>query len=330
MAHELYDNDTMFSVREKPWHGLGEVLEDYPTLEDAKKKSGLNWDAYAADMFADANGDGEMVSIPDRFAIIRDDTKDVVGVVGKTYEIFQNSEMWDFISWFQDQSGCKLETAGSLRNGQTTWVLAKNGTTEYVSGDPVEEYFLFRNSFNGRSPIMCMFTNVRVVCNNTLTAAIQRANNVYTVRHTSQADQRLKQVEEALAVRMNYQTQFNEAMQELARKQVTEQMAKDYLDKLFAVPKFIGEEDVGKRGKVRRENQAYAVLSLYESGAGTDIPGVKGTAYGLYNAVAEYADHFKTVKTSENRSEEEGRFENAMWGTAADLKAKCFKDLVKV
>lgn len=44
MAHMLMSKDTMMSVRETPWHGLGAVLDDYPTsIEDAIQKAGLGW-----------------------------------------------------------------------------------------------------------------------------------------------------------------------------------------------------------------------------------------------------------------------------------------------
>lgn len=35
--------ETMFSVREKPWHGLGEIIQEAPTSEDALRLAGLDW-----------------------------------------------------------------------------------------------------------------------------------------------------------------------------------------------------------------------------------------------------------------------------------------------
>ena len=35
--------ETMFSVREKPWHGLGTIVKEAPTSADAIRLAGLDW-----------------------------------------------------------------------------------------------------------------------------------------------------------------------------------------------------------------------------------------------------------------------------------------------
>jgi len=337
MAHELMEHDEMMSVRERPWHGLGVVIEDYPTIEEAKEHSGLNWSASVRPSFYLA-GD-EYIRIPGTNAVVRDDVDVVIGTVGDRYEVYQNNEMWDFIDSFQFETGCKLETAGSLRNGATTWVLAKNGTVEYVSGDPVEEYFLFRNSFNGSTPIMAMFTNIRVVCNNTLSAAIRGAGNIFKVKHTLNAENQLIEVRRALGLREKYRDKLNDAMQTLTGVAMTERKIMDVLaTDIFPEPKqtiqkggnVISMKEISKKAITVRKNKINAVLELVENGAGADIPGVKGTAYGLYQALTEWTDHEKSVKVVNNRVREEVRFENAFWGTGAQFKEDCFKKLLKM
>ena len=86
---------------------------------------------------------------------MRNDNHSVLGVVGNRYTLYQNSEMWSFIEKFQERSGILLETAGSLKAGRTTWVLGKNcqEKMEIINGDPIEEYFLFKNSFEYSLPL---------------------------------------------------------------------------------------------------------------------------------------------------------------------------------
>jgi hypothetical protein len=87
-----------------------------------------------------------MVVVPDRYAIVREDINYPLSVVGGAYEPFQNSDLFDFIGRFCRDTGSSIETAGSLRNGRTVWALAKNKVTEYLASDPIEKYFLIKNT----------------------------------------------------------------------------------------------------------------------------------------------------------------------------------------
>jgi hypothetical protein len=44
MPAGITSSDSMFSVRETPWHGLGAVLHEPPrTIAEAIERSGLGW-----------------------------------------------------------------------------------------------------------------------------------------------------------------------------------------------------------------------------------------------------------------------------------------------
>lgn len=327
----------MISVRERPWHGLGIVLEDYPNLEDAQKHSGLTWTAGIRPAYYEASP-GDFQPIPGQNAVVRNDHNIVIGSVGDRYEIYQNDEMWRFIETFQKQTDCKIETAGSLRNGAITWVLAKNGIVEYINGDPMQEFFLFRNSFDGSTPIMSTFTNIRVVCNNTMSMAIKGARNIFKVRHTSSASDQLAEVQKALGIRSHFKAKMDEAMDYLVDTKMTERMMTDFVsDIVFPQPqeiiqqggKIVNITDAGKHAQTARNNKISAVLKLVENGAGTDIKGVKGTAYGLLQALTEWSDHERTIKVTTKRARNEVKFENVFWGTGAQFKQVVFDQLLK-
>lgn len=342
MAHELYDNDTMFSVREQPWHGLGTVLDDYPTVEQAKIASGLTWNAKSVKIAAVDEWGNMLGQVPNQNAIIRDDINHVLGIVGNNYEIFQNSDMWKFVEWVQEKVSCTLETAGSLRNGQTTWVLASNGFWEVVNGDPIQEYFLFRNGFDGKTPIIITFTNIRVVCNNTLTAAIRNAASMYKVKHTGMTEQNLRQVEAALGVRAKFSAEMREQMAALVQIKMDASATKAFIEEVIFPSKAqviveasedgapVTIEDARDKAVTQRQNRIDCLLALLENGAGSALPGVRGTAYGLYQGFAEWVDHEKTIRATQGRTMEEGKFENALFGAGADLKAELFQSLLKL
>jgi phage/plasmid-like protein (TIGR03299 family) len=347
MAHEITEHDNMFSVREVPWHGLGTIIDDHPTIEEAIVASGLDWEAEIEKMVVQriiGNDDAQVtidIPVQDQFAVVRKDKNIVLGVVGNRYQIYQNAQMWQFIDEFQRQSGIKLETAGSLKMGRTTWVLAKNGSIEAVNGDPIEEYFLFRNSFDGSSPISVLFTNIRVVCNNTLTMALKGARNLFNVRHTASAEDQIKEVQKALGLRIKYQERVQEVVEMLTKKAMSATQTENFLGEvIFPEPKRIvqtveeGEivhslQDAHQRGITVRKNKIDAVLNLVEEGAGADIKGVKGTAWGVYNALTEWADHDKPIRLVKGRDSKEVRFENAFFGTGSQFKADSLNALVE-
>lgn len=338
MAHQLDQYDTMISVKDRPWHGLGIVLTDYPEIEEAKEKSGLNWTAGTRPMYYEATP-GQFVAVTGQNAVVREDVNIVIGAVGDRYEIYQNDEMWAFIEMFKHQTKCEIETAGSLKNGAITWVLAKNGAVEYLTGDPIEEFFLFKNSFDGSSNITLMNTNIRVVCSNTMNMAIRNAQNTFKVRHTSSADAQLQEVQKALGMRARFKAKLDEAMDMLVATPLNTSTMTNFLsDIVFPEPKQIVQtggsvvdiQEASKKALSTRRNKITKVLELVETGAGTDINGVKGSAYGLFQALVEWSDHDRSVKVTGRRDRKEVKFENAMWGTGANFKQDCFDQILKL
>lgn len=352
MSHEITSTDTMFSVREKPWHGIGDVLEDDISVDDARSKY-LVWCASKTPLAAEVLGDNGVIEykpVPNKFGILREDTKTVLGVVGSKYNIYQNSDMWDFIHEYCRISGMQLETAGSLKGGQYTWVLLRGSEFEIIKGDPINKFFLFRNSFTGVVPVSVLFTNVRVVCNNTLNMALKSAQNIYNVRHYHNVVEQVAEIEKALGVHNVYQTKTCEILSILAARQMNETAMKQVLeDTIFPVPDIAVNDinvpdttgkvvpiDMLKRRelvekqrmlKIKRDRKVTQVLNLVDYGAGSDIPGVKGTAYGLFQALVEWVDHDKVVRASIH-DDNSSRFENAMY-TSIDFKSNALQYILK-
>jgi phage/plasmid-like protein (TIGR03299 family) len=175
MSAGLEDSDTMFSVRETPWHGLGAVLDESPaTVAEAIEASGLHWrvakEPIAIDRGEVPSGDWwqpRCEEIPGFFATVRQDTREVLGIVGERYRIVQNHEAFAFIDQLLGSS-IHFETAGSLHGGRRVWVLATLPDHVEVGGDDVRPYVLLMNSHDGSTAVVAATTPVRVVCQNTL------------------------------------------------------------------------------------------------------------------------------------------------------------------
>ena len=152
--------ETMFSVRETPWHGLGIIVNDAPTSEDALRLAGLDWNVVQDDVFTDS---GERITVYK--ANIRDIDRKIFGVVSDRYKVVQNTDAFSFTDELLGQ-GVRYETAGSLQDGRRVWLLARM-PKEYIGGsDEICPYLVFSNSHDGTGAVKVAITPVRVVCNN--------------------------------------------------------------------------------------------------------------------------------------------------------------------
>ena len=170
--------ETMFSVRETPWHGLGRIVMDAPASREALELAGLDWQVESRNIYS---GTGAM--IPGYRANVRSTDDAVLGVVSDRYRIVQNEEAFQFTDDLLGE-GVTYETAGSLQGGKKVWMLAKLPEKYIIAGDEVTPYLVFFNSHDGSSGVKVAMTPVRVVCQNTLNLALGTAKRIWTARHT--------------------------------------------------------------------------------------------------------------------------------------------------
>lgn len=349
MSHEIYDNDSVVSYNgEQMWHGLGTVIDGYPTLEEAWKNSGMNWKVQQfpvqAEVIDPENEENNIIiELEDKFVNVRMDSKRPLGVVGADYEVIQNEDHWNgFVVPFAEHSQSKIETTGTLRNGKIIWFLLKKGTKEFIPGDSINEYFLLSSSHDGSLCTTIMSTPIRVVCNNTLTAAIGGTKNAYKIRHFKDHQIKVDEVKRALGMGDKFSQTFENVMAGLVNTQMNATQTRELLDDVI-FPKPIANldpsliitlpkerEKVPVRTETMRQDKINKVMELVETGMGADIPGVRGTAYGLYNAVTEYFDHYGRLRKTKGdvRSEEEMRFESNMFGSSQKAKEESLNALL--
>lgn len=164
--------ETMFSVRETPWHGLGRIVMDAPASREALELAGLDWQVESRNIYS---GTGAM--IPGYRANVRSTDEAVLGVVSDRYRIVQNEEAFQFTDDLLGE-GVTYETAGSLQGGKKVWMLAKLPEKYIIAGDEVTPYLVFFNSHDGSSGVKVAMTPIRVVCQNTLNLALGTAKRI--------------------------------------------------------------------------------------------------------------------------------------------------------
>ena len=189
--------ETMFSVRETPWHGLGRIIMDAPASREALELAGLDWQVESRNIYS---GTGAM--IPGYRANVRSTDDAVLGVVSDRYRIVQNEEAFQFTDDLLGE-GVTYETAVSLQGGKKVWMLARLPRKYLIAGDQVEPYLVIFNSHDGSSGVKVAMTPIRVVCQNTLNLALNTAKRSWTARHTENVLLRVQDARETLQLDSN-------------------------------------------------------------------------------------------------------------------------------
>ena len=294
--------ETMMYAGATPWHGLGQYVGDNAvTAEEAIIAAGLDWEVGCQRLFAEYDrDDGNLIEIPDNFAVIRDTDKAVLGVVGKNYVPIQNTQCFDILDSITGPDRLvNITTAGSLHGGKKVWALAEltNLTLSPVPGDEVRPYLCLIDSKDGSMSLTAFFTSVRVVCQNTANLALAGAdkNKTVKIRHTKSAMDKIEEAQRILGMAVDRAEKYGDVLDSLARKQVNTAGWHDFLDELVG-ELVIPEKGDPTRGYTRLLNQRELLTNLFESGIGTDIPGVRGTAWGAYNAITEFTTHHNQIR----------------------------------
>lgn len=280
--------ETMMYVREKPWHGIGTMVEEAPTSADALHLAGLDWNVISKPVFTD---DG--IRIPGYVANTRDSDNTVLGIVSDKYKIVQNVEAFQFTDNLVGED-VRYETAGSLRNGKTIFLLAQLPKTS-ILGDEIAPYLCFTSTHDGTGAVRAIITPIRVVCANTLNLALSTAKRTWTCKHMGRIEDKLQEATETLQLANKYMTELNTAADRLANTKVTD----DEIHKLVAEMFPINTEDnARKTANMEKAKQEFMVCYFMP-----DISQFRNTAYGLVNAVSDFVAHTSPLRSTETFKE---------------------------
>jgi len=319
MAHQV---ENMFSVRQVPWHKKGKILNNPPTSKEAIIQAGLDWTVNKKDLYF-KNGEGfdlgEFNKIDKRSALVRSTDNSVLSVVSNRYNPLQNIEAFEWFDTFVESGLATYETAGSLQNGKKIWILAKlKDDFEVIKGDPARKYIFLANGHDGITGIMIQPTSVRVVCNNTWQRSIS-TGLVNTIWHNSKSSKNMDEVKNLLGLAEEQFIEQKEFLLKMSKFPISDVIVNAYLEKVLPTPDEKKSETAWENNKIWKNR----IVALSETGLGTDIPGVKGNLYGLYNAAVEFAEYDmgRTVKDTGNFQlfGLGAQFKSRAWNSALDL-----------
>jgi len=230
--HGITETDNAVFHKEKAWHNLGIVVEDAPTPDEALKIAGMDWEVNQTDNVGGVAKDQPVFS--EKWVLnVRSDNNEVLGCVSENYVPIQNATLAHFCEQLSKDTVVKVESAGSLFGGKRLWFLLKAETFDVGNNgnDPVVPYILVANGHDGTLAFSARPTSVRVVCNNTLSWAMNQKQNVFNLRHTGEIMSRVDDARDQLIKYMSGLGKFNEACQHLRRCHMNrEQVQKFFLD----------------------------------------------------------------------------------------------------
>lgn len=314
----------MFSVGAAPWHGLGHVLERAPSIGEAIKLAGLDWTVSLRPMWTTLEGGSTPIPVPGQRAVFRDDAGTILGTVGDDFVPLQNSEAFGFFEPLVGDGTLELETAGALREGRRVWIMARiPGGPEAIvpeADDIVERYVLLCHGHDGSLALRCGFNPVRVVCQNTLSAALERGDGMFCLRHTAGLSTALDGVRGVIARQIEIFHDSAAAWRHLAARTCSDAAFGAYALRVFAQVRGEGEDAAEVQPGVQPGRRLLeAVRPLFEGGTGNDVAGVRGTWWAAYNAITQWLTHARGSAQGTERERAERRFDALHLGPGRKL-----------
>ena len=308
MAHMV---ETMAYAGQLPWHGLGKEVHNDLTPDQMLVEAGLDWEVDKIPAFANVNG--KQVSVG-HSALVRSSDHKILDVISDDWNPMQNRDAFEFFNEFVMAGDMEMHTAGSLRGGQLVWGLAKiKESFELFGGDKVDGYLLFTNPHLYGKSIDVRFTPIRVVCNNTLTLAVNsKVENMVKVSHRREFD--ASQVKETLGVAKEKLAKYKGMAAFLGTKRYTGDNVVDYFKTVF--PVLTAKED----SKKLISKNASLALDIINTQPGAEY--AEGSWWQAFNTVTYMTDHL-IGRSADNR------LTSAWYGSNKNLKTKALETAVE-
>lgn len=283
-----------------PWHRYGQKITDPYDINAGLQEACIDFEVETVPMYHNIDTGGleiEPSVVPNRVVIRRTDTLVPLGTASSKYSPFQTKEAVQFLEKLLGKGKFKLEVAGALGEGERIWILVKaeEESLRIIGDDVVDKYFLVALGHDGQFNVVAMFTGIRVVCQNTLGAAIKasEAAECIKIRHTGNVQMKADIAAELLKTSGKYFNEIADSYRWLATKHIKSAALQSYL--MDVCDQSVPYVDASTQIKNRIELYQKA----HDTGLGSDLKGVRGTLWAAYNCVTEVVDHQLAVNNKE-------------------------------
>lgn len=350
MSHELRELDRAGYSLKPAWHGLGKTFDRIMTTKEVLEETSIGaYDVVQGGGFVAVDPETKQfwegpdlppenfIWVPTQamFNFRNDldptDSRALLSPLGvsRGYEVVQNSELCAIADTIIGESGARYESAGTLRNGKLVWLLARMPGEMDVSGDKVSRYILIHQSHDSSAPITVAATPIRVVCWNTLSAALNSENdNRIVLYHKSNVRDRIADAIKAVQKSRELFERDQRTFHSMSQKALENRFVDAFLKSLYPNPKS------GKRTAIAEGKRSRIARLAYGEQAGGDSEAMirdgQPTAYGLYNAVAQYWQYESNARPRKDRNPLEERMRsNMLAGTQERERSKALAMLAR-
>jgi phage/plasmid-like protein (TIGR03299 family) len=319
MAHQIDTtslNRASYASTQREWHGLGELMPAGQDIETWAQAAGMEYKVqrgvirYATERLTPDAAIHNLKTIEDKLVLFRSDTGAPLGVVSDSYKVVQPREVLEFFREWAQANACTIESAGVLFGGKRYFATAKMANAVAVANtgkDTVVPYILLSTSADGSLATEGRLTQVRTVCNNTLSVALKGAASFKISHRTTFKAQECRGIIESAHEEFGA---FMEMARKLASIKVESKLAEDMTALLLTTPTRDADAARDSAGFTR-------IMSLFQGGGkGSTLETARETSWGWLNACTEYVDHHVRARSDENRTA------SATWGPGADLKQR--------
>lgn len=282
--------ESMFYVRETPWHGLGTKVMEAPASEEALKIAGLDWKVLQEPIYTTEKEQIEGFKVN-----VRDNDRRVLGIVSDRYKIVQNQEAFSFTDELLGEGVC-YETAGSLQNGRKVWLLARMPHEYIISGERITPYLVFFNSHDGSGAIKAALTPIRVVCQNTLNLALSTAKRSWSMIHAGNIQGKIQEAKDTLFLAEKYMDSLGKEFGSLRRKKLSDRQVQEYIEILLPIEDGSTPQQIRNMKRLREDLE----MRYYDA---PDLKNIGNNAYRFINAVSDFATHVEPLRKTKNYQE---------------------------
>ena len=302
---------------ERAWHGLGVVTEGTLPAREAFETADALFTVEKRELFfprATSEPEDEQLWQPtESFAVVRTDTQALLGVVSKQYEIVQNDSLLRMAEFIREE--VDMDCVIVLSDGAKVCFTAtlRGAATDIVPGDTVKRRIVGYLGHDGKTGCGAKFTNIRVVCQNTLTAALGESGAHSSITHKNGANNNFDALIESIDVaRQDFVTEC-ELMREFSRASMGIDGFREFVDEVYNIDE---GQVFRKREKLER---------AFTRGFGFRF--APASVWSAVNAITEVETSTRGTTAAKGRAQ----FARGTFGVGAQISKKAFavaRDLV--
>ena len=295
---------------ERAWHGMGTVTDGTLPAREAFEKANALFTVekrqltYPKLRSGGLGWDNENAGV---YGVVRTDSQQLLGVVSQQYEIVQNDSLLRMAEFIREEvdmdcvivlsHGSKICFTATLRGAQT----------DIVPGDTVKRRIVGYLGHDGKTGCGAKFTNIRVVCQNTLTAALNESGAQSSIRHKNGANANFDALINSIDVaRQDFVTECD-LMREFSRASMGVPQFNEMVDEVYNI----------NEGDVFRKRQH--LERAFTSGYGSEF--ASRSIWSGINAITQVETSTRNTTEAKGRSQ----FARGTFGAGAQISKRAFK-----